>query len=179
VGSLFPEVATAVREAIGGPTLRIYGTDDVIGVQMASAFVGLVALALGYAQGAGFGPGTLAVLATRGMAESTRVGVHRGAKERTFSGLAGYGDLLAAVAGDDRPEVALGRSLAEGVSLQQAAGQAGAFVESVEIAKQIVAYASRHKLQAPVAAGMARLVAGELSPEQVVAQLMTRPAKRE
>ncbi len=80
VGTLFPEVAEAVREALGGPTLRIYDTDDVLGVELASAFVGLVTLAMGYAKAAGFGPGTLAVLATRGhgRGRSTRAGPRTG-----------------------------------------------------------------------------------------------------
>jgi glycerol-3-phosphate dehydrogenase (NAD(P)+) len=179
VGSLFPEVAQAVREAIGGPTLRIYDTDDVLGVEMASAFVGLVALALGYALGAGFGPGTLAVLATRGVAESARIGEDRGADVRTFSGLAGYGDLIAAVAGDGRPEVELGKALAKGASLEKAAEAAGAYVEGVRIAEQVVAYADRRTVQTPIASAMAMLVAGKANRADVVAQLMTRPTGRE
>jgi glycerol-3-phosphate dehydrogenase (NAD(P)+) len=179
VGSLFPEVSQAVRDAIGGPMLRLYDTDDVVGVEMASAFVGLVALALGYAQGAGFGPGTLAVLATRGVAESARIGVDRGADVRTFSGLAGYGDLIAAVAGDGRPEVELGKALAAGTSLQDAARSAGAYVEGVRIAEQVVEYASRRALQTPIATAMATLVAGKANRSDIVAQLMTRPTGRE
>ena len=179
VGSLFPEVAVAVRGAIGGPKLRIYSTDDVVGVEMASALVGLIALAIGYAMGAGFGPGTLAVLATRGVAESARVGVHRGGLERSFSGLAGYGDLIAAVAGDGRPEVELGKALAEGLDLTAAAERAGAYVEGVSIARQVAAYALRTSIEAPIATGMAKLVDGEQSPKEVMDRLMARPAGAE
>jgi glycerol-3-phosphate dehydrogenase (NAD(P)+) len=179
VGSLFPEVAHAVRDAIGGRSLRIYDTQDVIGVEMASAFVGLVALALGYAKGAGFGPGTLAVLATRGMAEATRLAVTRGADERTFSGLAGYGDLLAAVAGDGRPEIELGKAVAAGASLEDAAKAAGAYVEGVRIAEQVLEYSDRRQMEAPIARAMAALVAGKATREDVVARLMTRPTGRE
>jgi NAD-dependent glycerol-3-phosphate dehydrogenase C-terminus len=89
VGSLFPEVAETVREAIGGSSLRIHDTQDVVGVEMASALVGLVALVVGHAMGSGFGPGPLAVLATRGVAESARVAGSCGAQERTFSGFGG------------------------------------------------------------------------------------------
>lgn len=179
VGTYFPEVAQAVRDAIGGPMLRIYDTDDVVGVEMASAFVGLVALALGYAQGAGFGPGTLAVLATRGVAESARIGVDRGADLRTFSGLAGYGDLIAAVAGDGRPEVELGKALAAGVALDEAAKSAGAYVEGVRIAEQVVEYATRRTLETPIALAIATLVRGQGSRSDIIAQLMTRPTGRE
>jgi glycerol-3-phosphate dehydrogenase (NAD(P)+) len=179
VGSLFPEVTEAVRDAIGGPTMRIYGTADIVGVEIASAMVGLFALGIGYAQGRGFGPATTAMLATRGMAEATRVGVAFGASERTFSGLAGFGDLMAAVAGDGRPESLFGRALAEGLPLPEAAARAGAFVEGASIAAQVTAYAERHGLEAPISAGMAALLSGRASGAAVLAQLMSRPVRGE
>ena len=109
VGTLFPEVAEAVTEAIGGDRLRVYTTQDVIGVELSAAFVGLVALALGFAAAQKLGPSTLAVLGTRGLAEGARVAERFGASERTFAGLAGAGDVMAAIAGDKRPETAFGR----------------------------------------------------------------------
>jgi glycerol-3-phosphate dehydrogenase (NAD(P)+) len=179
VGSLFPEVAEAVRDAIGGGALRIYGTQDVVGVEVASAFVGLMALSLGYAQQLGFGPGTLAVLATRGMTEAARVGVVRGGLERTFSGLAGYGDLTAAVAGDGRPEWEFGRAIADGLPLERAAERAGAFVEGARIAAQIGAFADRYKLEVPISNAIAAMLAGKLSGRAVLEQLMARPVGQE
>jgi len=179
VGSLFPEIGEAVRDAIGGPTLRVYSTQDVIGVEVASAMVGLLALALGYAQGRGFGPSTTAVLATRGMAEAARIGVALGAEERTFSGLAGYGDLMACVAGDGRPEYAFGRALAEGLPLGEAAGRAGAFVEGTSIAANARSFAERRGFEAPICTAMAALLSGQANEADVLAQLMTRPMRRE
>jgi len=179
VGTLFPEVGDAVRDAIGGPTLRIYATQDVIGVEVASAMVGLLALAIGYAQGRGFGPSTTAILATRGMAEAARIGVACGAEERTFSGLAGFGDLMAVVAGDNRPESMFGRALAEGLPLADAAARAGAFVEGTSIAANATAFAQRHGFEAPICTAMAALLSGQASTTDVLVQLMTRPARRE
>jgi glycerol-3-phosphate dehydrogenase (NAD(P)+) len=179
VGTLFPEVLEAVRDAIAGPTLRLYGTQDVVGVEIASAMVGLLALAIGYAQGRGFGPATTAILATRGMAEAARVGLSCGALERTFSGLAGFGDLLAAVAGDDRPEVLFGHALADRLPLAEAATRAGAFVEGASIAAQVTAYAERHRIEAPISSAMATLLSGKVSSEVVLAQLMARPPRGE
>ncbi|MCX4242940.1 NAD(P)H-dependent glycerol-3-phosphate dehydrogenase [Paraliomyxa miuraensis] len=179
IGSAFPEVVESVSDAIGGPTLRVYGTDDLMGVEIASALVGLVALALGYAQRLGMGPGTLAVLATRGLAEATRVGEMRGGSARTFAGLAGAGDLIAAVAGDGRPEVEFGRALAEGLGLRAAAERAGAYIEGALLAKQVAAFGRRVGVEVPLSGGLARLMAGELSAEQLAEALMARPAKRE
>lgn len=179
IGSAFPEVIDAVSDAIGGPSLRVYGTHDVVGVEIASALVGLVALALGYALQLGMGPGTLAVLATRGLAEATRVGEVRGGQARTFAGLAGAGDLIAAVAGDGRPEVEFGRALGEGLDLQAAAERAGAYVEGAALAAQVTAFGQRTGIEVPLAVGLAKLVAGELSAGQLIEALMARPAKRE
>lgn len=181
IGSAFPEVIEAVTDAIGGPRLRVYGTDDLVGVEVASALVGLVALALGHAMALRFGsePGTLAVLATRGLAEATRVGEARGGSPRTFAGLAGAGDLIAAVAGDGRPEVEFGRALAEGLDLRAAAERAGAYVEGAALAAHVAAFGRHHGIQVPLALGIAKLMAGEINAEQLAEALMARPAKRE
>lgn len=186
IGSAFPEVVEAVTDAIGGSRLRVYGTDDVVGVEVASALVGLVALALGYSMTASLGglpigmePGTLAVLATRGLAEATRVGEARGGSSRTFAGLAGAGDLIAAVAGDGRPEVEFGKALGEGLDLRAAAERAGAYVEGAALAAHVAAFGRRRGIQVPLSLGIAKLMAGEINAEQLAEALMARPAKRE
>ncbi|MCH9682132.1 MAG: NAD(P)-binding domain-containing protein [Deltaproteobacteria bacterium] len=179
IGSPFPEVVDAVSEAIGGPRLRVYGTDDVIGVEIASALVGLVALAVGYAARLGMGPGALAVLATRGLAEATRVGEARRGQSRTFAGLAGAGDLIAAVAGDGRPEIEFGKALAEGATISEAVHRTGAYIEGTALASHVVAFGARHRIQVPLADGIAHLMRGEITAEQLTERLMARPARRE
>ncbi len=179
VGTLFPEVGAAVRQAIGGETLRIYTTDDVAGVEVGSALVGMLALATGFAMGIGSGPAALAVLCTRGLAEAQRVGARLGARERTFSGLAGFGDLVSAVAGDERPEIRLGRALAQGASLDEAARAAGAYIEGVSIARRVTRFAEGAGVEAPIAAATAAVVDGVLSPRDAMRSLMARQATPE
>lgn len=177
VASRFPEVRAAVREAIGGPAVRLYGTDDVVGAEFASTAVGLFATAIGFAQGSGLGPAALAMLATRGMAEAARIGVTLGGKHETFMGLAGFGDLLAAVAGDGRPELGVGRRLAEGLPIDSAS--VGAYTEGIESARRIAAYAQRAKLHAPVSTICAAAFAREIPAEEAVAALMSRQVGEE
>jgi glycerol-3-phosphate dehydrogenase (NAD(P)+) len=174
VGTRFPEITDAVREAIGGPSLRLYSTDDVVGVEVASAMVGLLAVCTGFAQGMGLGPSTLAIMGTRGLAEAARVGVALEADERTFHGLSGVGDLMAAISGDDRPELRLGRALGEGKSLEEAAKLAGANIEGVAIAHQVVRFGESRGLSAPISAAIADVLSGECSPKEAVGRLMTR-----
>jgi glycerol-3-phosphate dehydrogenase (NAD(P)+) len=179
VGSLFPEVAAAVRTAIAGQSLRIYSTDDVAGVEVASALVGMVALAAGFAMGIGIGPSALAVLCTRGIVEAQRVGAKLGAREKTFVGLAGFGDLVAAVGGDERPEIKLGRALARGASLEEAGREAGAHIEGVTIARRVAAFAAQAHLDAPIAEATAAVLDGKLAPRDAVMLLMSRQVMTE
>lgn len=179
IGSLFPEVADAVCEALAGPALRIYRTSDLVGVELANALGGIVALTLGYAQALELGPGTLAMLATRGLSEATRVGEGRGASARTFAGLAGAGDLIAAVGGDGRPEVTFGRLLGQGASLDEASAAAGAHVEGAKIAPLVSEWAARKQVEVPLTDAVTKLIEGTAGAKQVLRELMERPLRAE
>jgi glycerol-3-phosphate dehydrogenase (NAD(P)+) len=179
LGTGFPELTAMVREAIGGSGLRIYHTQDVIGVELASATVGFLTVVLGYVQEVGAQPGTLAVLATRGMVEISRIGVTLGAQESTFMGLAGLGDLIAAVAGDQRPESRLGRALAMGVDLRTAIGEVGAYVEGFEVAEHMIEHARRHGLETPISSTFVAVSEGRMSPNDAIQALMERRVGRE
>ncbi len=174
VGTRFPEVARAVREAIGSKSLRIYESRDIVGVEVAAAVVGLMALAGGYGRGKGASPATLSVFLTRGMAECVRIATALGAKAETFRGLAGFGDLMAVVGGDDRPEIRLGEALASGLDLATAAKKAGAHIEGVSIARRMVEFAERANINAPMAAVVAKVLDGTLGPTEAIDALMAR-----
>lgn len=174
VGSRFPEVAEAVRDAIGGATLRLYATDDTVGVELASAMVGLLALALGFALERNISPSALATMMSRGLAEAARIGVRLGARAETFQGMAGAGDLFAAMAGDDRAELRLGRALARSLDLEEAGKQAGAYIEGVTIARHVARYAERVGRPAPIASAIADVLDGALTPEEALSSLMSR-----
>lgn len=179
LGTAFPELAEMVREALGGAELRIYETPDVVGVELASATVGFLTVVLAYAQEVGVEPGTLAVLATRGMAEVSRVGQALGAKPSTFTGLAGLGDLIAAVAGDQRPELLLGRALAQGAKLRNAFGEAGAYIEGVEVAGHLIEHARRLGLETPISSTFVALSEGRMSSHDAIHALMARRVGKE
>lgn len=179
LGTRFPEVTKMVREALGGSELRIYDTPDVVGVELASATVGFLTVVLAYAQEVGAGPSTLAVLATRGMVEVSRIGQTLGAKESTFMGLAGLGDLIAAVAGDDRPEFRLGRALAQGAKLTSAVGEAGAYVEGIAVARHLMEHARRLGLPTPISSTFVAVTEGGMSSDDAIEALMERRVGKE
>jgi glycerol-3-phosphate dehydrogenase (NAD(P)+) len=174
VGTGFPEVAEAVREAIGAQQLRLYETDDTLGVEVASAMVGLLALAAGFCLESRLSPSALATMMSRGLDEAGRVGVRLGAREETFHGLAGAGDLYGAMAGDERAELRLGRALVHSPDLEAAGREAGAYIEGVTIARRVTSYAARVGVAAPIASTIAEVLDGALSPEGALRSLMSR-----
>jgi glycerol-3-phosphate dehydrogenase (NAD(P)+) len=181
LGTLFPELVESLRLALGGPEarLRLYESRDVLGVELASALSGALLFTFGYARALGLSPSAIGMLGARGLAEITRVGVAMGAQERTFAGLAGMGDVLAAVAGARRPEIALGEMLAAGTKMDEAIGSVGAHVESARVAALVAEHAARLGLEAPIASVVARMLNGELSAKDAIAVLSSRPTGRE
>ncbi|MCA9581314.1 MAG: NAD(P)-binding domain-containing protein [Myxococcales bacterium] len=171
LGTRFPEVEEAVRAALDAPTIRIERTDDILGVEISSALVGLIALGTGYALGHGATPDTLALYVTRGAREAVRVVTALGGRPETFSGLAGFGDLVAAVAGDGRPEIRLGMALAKGLDLDRAGVEAGAYIEGVFIARRVANFAKRAGIRTPIAGVMADVVDGTIRGKDAIAAL--------
>jgi glycerol-3-phosphate dehydrogenase (NAD(P)+) len=174
VGTGFPEVVEAVRDAIAGPEVRLYDSADTTGVEVASAMVGLLALAAGFCFEKKISPAAMAIMMNRGLAEAARVGVKLGADAATFHGMAGAGDLFAAVGGDERAEVRLGRAIARTDDLAAAGKEAGAHIEGLSIARRVSQYAERVGVEAPISAAMAVVLGGEEPVERALAGLMRR-----
>jgi glycerol-3-phosphate dehydrogenase (NAD(P)+) len=176
-GSRFPEVSDAFADAFGSPTLRVYKTQDLRGLEWGSALVGVLAIAVGYAQGLGMHSGLLAAFITRSVNEASRVAAAAGGDERTLLGLAGYGDLLASTSQTERPEVMLGRMLATGKSRAQALDAVGMRVEAVSLVPKVVAFADKNRVRTPIFHSISSAILEGKSPEHVLEDLMTRPVE--
>jgi glycerol-3-phosphate dehydrogenase (NAD(P)+) len=174
-GSHYPEVNRALLDALSSPMLRLYATDDLLGLEWASALVGCMAIAVGYARGVGLGAGLMAAVITRAVEEGARLAAAAGGKERTLLGLAGYGDLLASIAQAERPEVLVGEALATGKTLEQALSQVGQRVEAVELTGRIVAWAEATGIRAPVFGALARGILRGRASDALIRELMTGP----
>jgi glycerol-3-phosphate dehydrogenase (NAD(P)+) len=174
-GSRYPEVCRAFHDAFASPTLRLYTTDDLLGLEWASALVGCLAIGVGYARGVGLGPGLLAAVITRSVEEAARIAAAAGGNERTLLGLAGYGDLLASIAQTERPEVLVGEALAAGKTVEQAISQVSQRVEAVELTSRVVAWAEAEGVRAPIFASLARGILAGRPPADLVHDLMTGP----
>jgi glycerol-3-phosphate dehydrogenase (NAD(P)+) len=162
-GSHYPEVTRALRDAFGSPTLRLFATHDLRGLEWASALVGCLAIGVGYARGIGVGPGLLAALITRGVEEAGRLAAVAGGEERTLLGLAGYGDLLASISQTERPEVRVGEALARGQTLNEAVAAVGQRVEAVDLIGRIAAWGASKGARFPVFDALREAVGGSVT----------------
>jgi len=160
IGSHFPEVIRAVIRAFHGPSLHVYGTNDLRGLEWASALVGCLSIGVGYAEAAGAGPGLLAALISRGVDEAARLMAAAGCEERTMLGLGGYGDLLASIALEDRPEVVIGKALARKMSLEDAIAEAKLRVEAIPLIPRILRFAEERKVQANTFRALSNILEG-------------------
>lgn len=114
VASPFAGVCRTAHQALRSPVCQVYRSDDLIGTELAGAFVEVLCAALGAARGLGAGVGLQALAVSRGIAEGARLFTHAGAQARTFSGLAGVGELIAAASIPDHPALRQGLALARG-----------------------------------------------------------------
>lgn len=173
VASHYPEVIDAVHRAIASPTLRVSSSDDLIGTEWASALVGALLVGVGFARELGMSEPLIASLIVRALRESAAMGVAAGGLEKTFYGLAGIGDLMAAMAQQDaRPEVAFGRKLAKGAHASQLAAESGVRIESVELVPRVLAFARNRGIHAPVFETLATILDGKASLSEITAALM-------
>jgi glycerol-3-phosphate dehydrogenase (NAD(P)+) len=159
-GSRFPEVHAAVTAAFQSEALRVYTTPDLRGLEWASALVGCLAIGVGFAEQAGAGPGLLAALISRAVDSAARVAVAAGAEDRTMLGLGGYGDLLASIRLESRPEVVLGKALARGRTLDEAVAEARLRVEAIPLIPRVVAFAKARKVDGGVFEALETILKG-------------------
>ncbi len=163
VASAFAEVIAETRRFINAPpALRVYGSKDLAGVELASALAGAYTVALGLCDGLGMGDGPRAVLVTRAVAEASRLGVAAGAEARTFAGLSGLGNLLVR-ASERSADYALGKKLAEGKRPDgERAEGARAAIAGNELAVSL-------RVRMPVLAGIAGILSGKIDSRDAAA----------
>jgi glycerol-3-phosphate dehydrogenase (NAD(P)+) len=165
--------------AFHSPSLRVYASDDIVGVEVGGAVKNVLAIATGLCDGLNLGLNARAALITRGLAEMTRLGMALGAKAETFMGLSGLGDLVLTATGDLSRNRKVGQLLASGMTLQQAVDSLGHVAEGVYSARTVVQRARALGVDMPISEGVVALLEGQRQPAQVVAALMGRDPKDE
>jgi glycerol-3-phosphate dehydrogenase (NAD(P)+) len=177
----------AAVDALHGEGLRIYTSDDPVGVEVGGAVKNVLAIATGIADGmpgrggrlAGLGLNARAALITRGLAEMTRLGVALGARPETFMGLSGLGDLVLTATGDLSRNRTVGRLLAEGRPLPNILAELGHVAEGVPTAPMVLQRAEAAGVEMPIVRAVVEVLDGRSTAAQALEQLMGRGARPE
>ncbi|MDO9277338.1 MAG: NAD(P)H-dependent glycerol-3-phosphate dehydrogenase [Polaromonas sp.] len=170
------DVRAALVDAFHSDTLRVYASDDIVGVEVGGAVKNVLAIATGFCDGLKLGLNARAALITRGLAEMSRLGVALGAQNETFTGLSGLGDLVLTATGDLSRNRQVGLLLAQGQTLAQAVASLGHVAEGAYCARTVVQRAQALGIEMPISEAVVALLDGEVTPVQAVASLMERHA---
>lgn len=166
-------------EQFAAPNFRLYGNDDVLGVELAGAMKNVIAIAAGMCQGLGLGANTLAALITRGLAEMARLAAALGARPETLSGLAGLGDLVLTCNGVLSRNRHVGMELAKGRSISEILAGMSGVAEGVDTAKPLLALARERNVELPISMQVEAILRGDQSPRAAIREIMERPQKKE
>jgi glycerol-3-phosphate dehydrogenase (NAD(P)+) len=168
-----------VQADFRAPYFRLYGSDDLVGVEIGGALKNVIAIAAGVVEGLGLGHNALAGLITRGLAEITRLACAEGARRETLAGLTGLGDLVLTCTGSLSRNRHVGSELASGRSLQDVLAGMKMVAEGVRTTEAALALGARHGVELPIAAQVAELLAGRKDARAAVFDLMLRPQRAE
>jgi glycerol-3-phosphate dehydrogenase (NAD(P)+) len=165
--------------AFSNMRMRVYSSDDVIGVEVGGALKNVIAIAAGIADGLGLGHNSRAALITRGLAEISRLAVKLGAHPLTMSGLSGMGDLVLTCTGDLSRNRHVGIELGRGKKLPQILGDMTMVAEGVRTTKSAYELSQREGVTMPIVEGMHRILYREADPRQELDELMARAPRPE
>ncbi len=180
VASENAELSARLQSLLSSPTLRLYRSSDVIGVEISGAAKNVVAIAAGIIDGLHLGQNLRAALLTRALAEIRRLGMKLGGAPETFPGLACLGDLILTATGDLSRNRRVGLALAGGATLEGALRLLGGEVaEGVPTASALVELAGAAGVEMPIAEAIREILSGKTDPRAAVARLMTRELKDE
>lgn len=171
--------AQQVQQACHSPFFRPYTNTDVVGTELGGAVKNVIALAVGMAEGLGFGDNSRASVITRGLAETARLGGALGADPYTFSGLAGLGDLVATCSSPLSRNRTFGEKLGRGMSVAEIMASTRQVAEGVRSCESVLDLAHRVGVDMPIVEAVTYVVRGELTPTEMVRSLLSRATKPE
>jgi glycerol-3-phosphate dehydrogenase (NAD(P)+) len=172
-------LAEEVQQIFSLGRLRVYSSNDPIGVQVAGALKNVIAIAVGASDGLGLGNNTRAALITRGVSEVARLAAARGGQALTVAGLAGLGDLILTCTGDLSRNRTVGFELGRGRALDDVLQNLGHVAEGVTSAKSAHDLAERLGVELPICSQVYSVLYCNKTPQTAVEELLSRPLKRE
>jgi len=168
-----------LQEVFNLNNFRVYTHDDIIGVEIGGALKNVMAIAAGISDSLGLGNNARATLITRGLAEMTRLGIAMGAKERTFSGLSGIGDLVLTCTSPLSRNYTVGAKLGQGLKLKDILNQTKSVAEGVSTAESAYDLSKKYNIEMPIVEQVYKVINEDKEPVLAVKDLMDRSLKTE
>jgi glycerol-3-phosphate dehydrogenase (NAD(P)+) len=169
----------ALASALHSPTLRVYTSNDVLGVQIGGTVKNVLAISAGISDGLGYGANARAALITRGMAEILRLAASLGAKTETMFGLSGIGDLILTCTDNQSRNRQLGLAIGRGLSVKQAVVEVGKTVEGMYAAREVLIRARQAGIEMPIVEQVCKILFEGYDPRESVQELLCRGQKSE
>jgi len=170
---------SALQEEFRAPYLRLYGSDDVVGVEIGGALKNVIAIAAGVVEGLELGHNAMAALVTRGLAEMSRLSCAMGGRRDTMAGLSGLGDLVLTCTGSLSRNHHVGLELGRGRTTASVVGGMKMVAEGVNTTSAALALGVRYGVELPIVAQMGEVLAGRRTPREALGCLMLRPQRVE
>ena len=171
-------VSQAVQSIMSTEVLRVYTSDDIIGVELGGALKNVIAIAAGGCDGLGLGDNTKAALITRGLAEMARLGVVMGAKEHTFAGLTGIGDLVVTCTSKHSRNNRFGFKVGSGTPVSKALEEVGT-VEGYYAANMAYALSQKYGIDMPIVRECYKIMYENKDVKKALLDLLNRPNRSE
>lgn len=172
-------LAEEIQRSFSTPSLRLYASTDVIGVELGAALKNVIAIGAGICRGLGLGSNSVAALVTRGLAEITRLALAMGAQPRTLAGLAGLGDLVLTATGDLSRNRFVGIQLGQGRGLEQILAGMTMIAEGVGTCRAAHQLGRDKNVDLPIINKMYEVLYESKDPRQAIRELMERPLTSE
>ena len=172
-------LAEFVQDTFMADTLRVYTSPDPAGAELAAALKNVIALCAGITDGLGFGDNTKAMLMTRGLTETARLGVALGARKETFTGLAGVGDLIVTCTSMHSRNRRAGILIGQGKDVQEAMKEVGAVVEGYYAAKSAYELGKQEGIDMPITEAAYKVLYEGADVKEAVKGLLSRQRKAE
>jgi len=169
----------ALASAMHCPALRVYTTDDVLGVQIGGIVKNVLAISAGISDGLGYGANARAALITRGMAEILRLAASLGARTETMMGLSGIGDLILTCTDDQSRNRQLGLAIGRGLTVEKALTEVGKTVEGMHAAREVLMRAQQAGIEMPIVEQVCKILFEGYDPREAVQALLCREQKAE
>jgi glycerol-3-phosphate dehydrogenase (NAD(P)+) len=173
------DTALVLQEVFNSSSFRVYTHDDMVGVELGGALKNVIAIASGISDGLGLGDNARAALITRGLSEMKRLGSSMGAKQETFSGLSGLGDLVLTCAGHLSRNYNIGVKLAQGMKISDIISQTKTVAEGVATSESAYALSKKYNVDMPIVEQVYNVLYNDKNPAEAVNDLMNRALKSE